>query len=301
MKKIISLVLVLTLALLTLCSCSKEGGESDESSVQIKYTYDSAYSAYDASVIRAYEALCDAVVKGEEKAGFNIGLLTKVNQLFYTSFPLSALVTDIKELSDKSGVAITYANEQSVHLDKVKAFDDKINEIVSQCKNGTVSDMEYTVNVYNFVAKNAEIKDASSADTVYSTIMNNTGNVFTYANMFEYLLQQNDIPAYHVIAQDMAGTGWGLSAGEIGGMLYYFDIGTEYYANSGEQLGYFGMTSEDVNREGLVSTQFTSGAAATDASDLKFEPCRSCKSWELKDGKLYVTNGNGITVEISAN
>ncbi len=116
--------------------------------------------------------------------------------------------------------------------------------------------------------------------------------------MFEYLLRHEDIPAYHILASDAAGAPWGLSAAVLDGELYYFDTMSENVMNGGEQLIYFGMTTDDVINEVLGSLYYTSRETADDASNLRFDTCRSCKSWQISDNSLLVTNGNNDVVEI---
>lgn len=297
MKKVLSILMVTVIVMLTFCSCSSSD-ESSSNEVSLKYTYDSAYSNYDASVVRTYEALCEAVVNGEESFGMNVGMLGQVSQLFYTSFPLSALVTEINELDDGTGISIKYSSGTDEHLSKVKDFDQRVSDIVSNCQENATTQMAYIVNVYDYIAINCVESDTSSADNVYSTIMSNKGNSFTLASMFEYLLLQNDIKAYHIIAEDKSGAGRGFSGAEIASKMYYFDVCAEYSLNNGNKLKYFGITMDDIKESGISSMSYTNGEDAIDSYDLKFQPCRDCKEWELKDSKLYVTKNDGVTVEI---
>ena len=117
--------------------------------------------------------------------------------------------------------------------------------------------------------------------------------------MFEYLLSQADIPAYHVIGTDAGGLSWGLSAAVIDDSLFYFDIMSEYYVNGGEQLVYFGMTSQDLKNEGIVSAMYTDKTSIQEATDLYFDICRSCRSWEIQNGKLLVSVASGDIVELA--
>ncbi len=299
MKKVISVILSLTVISLILCSCSAKEDEAVD--VQLKYTYDSIYGNMDSSVIRAYETLCDAVVNGDTDAGINTGLLAQANQLFYTSFPLSDLVSDIQPNSDNSGVVIKYKNGSEIHSESVKAFTDKINGIVSECKKGTTNDLEYIVKAYNYVASNADIDSTNASHTLYSTIMSDKVNAFTYTSMFEYLLNQNDIEANHIIATKEDGSSGAVSGALINGQYYFFDVGAECNINSGKGINFFGMTSEDLKERGFTKLVCTNGSVPPDASDLKFDPCRNSTAWELREGALLVTAADGTVVKITQN
>lgn len=280
------------------CSSGSDDGASEEAG--IKYTYDSAYSEFDTSTISAYESVCEAVVNGTEELRINIGMLDDVKQLIYTSFPLYCLIDDIIINDDSSGIIIKYTQDTDAHLSSVKAFSERIAEIQEACGAGDVSNAEYVVRVYNYVASN--ITESSEALlTSYDAIMNNKGNSYTYSNMFEYILSQSDIPAYHIIAIDSINGSKGLSAAVINDNFYYFDVMGEYNANGGLQLVCFGMTSEDAGNGGSASLMFSNHETAPDASDLTFDVCRMCKSWELNDGSLMVTKDDGETVKIELN
>lgn len=298
MKKYFSVALSVILTAVILCGCSSGTDDKTHTQVNIKYTYDSAYTSYDSSTVRAYETVCDAVVNGVEEVRVNTGMLDNVKQLIYTSFPLYCLIDDITVNSDNSGIIIKYTQETEAHLQSVEAFSDRISEIQEACGFGKVGNAEYTVNVYHYVASN--IKESADASvTSYDAIMKGEGTSFTFSNMFEYILQQSDIDAYHIIAIDSSKGSKGLSAAVINDNLYYFDVMSEYKANGGAQLVYFGMTTDDVNTEGLTSLIFSNQQFAPDASDLAFDACRLCKSWELKDGNLLVTRNDDEIVEIA--
>lgn len=299
MKKIISITLLAALISLMLCSCSAKETLTQE--VQFNYTYDSIYGNMDSSVIRAYETLCDAVVNGDAQAGINTGLLSQASQLFYTSFPLSDLVSDIQVNSDNSGVDIEYKNAGDKHSEMVKAFADKISGIVSDCKEGTVNNLEYIVKVYNYVASHAVIDSSNVSNTLYSTIMQGKGSVFTYTCMFEYLLNQNSIEANHIIASKEDGTSYAFSGALINNEYYLFDLGSEINRNSGKSVKYFGLTTEYAGKQGYTQLACTNGMEPPEASDLKFDPCRKSTSWELNGGALLVTTADGTVVKITQN
>lgn len=158
------------------------------------------------------------------------------------------------------------------------------------------SDKARAIAVYNYVCENMNLVDENGINC-YDAFINGKGNAFTYANMFEYLLQQYGIPAYHILAEDAGGAAWGLSAAELGGKLYYFDMAGEHYATDGKQLTCFGMTSEEVKASGLTNLIYTSREAAKNASDTEFDFCRGCVEWEIDGSNLLVTLKNGNVVE----
>lgn len=299
MKKLLSVVLAIALTAVCFTACS---GNKDDQTISleptIKITYDSVYSNYDASVINGYTEICTAIIKGETDVRVNTGMFTSIQRLVYTSFPLSYLVDSISVNDDNSGVVIKYKNDNQKHIELVKAFEDKVNQIKEACGGDSASDLLYTVNLYNYIAKNVVIADNSSI-SCYETIMENKGTSFTYSNMFEFLLQQKGITAYHVIAYDMAKTPFGITQAVINDGVYYFDVVGEYYANKGENLVYFGMTTEDVNAAGLSGMIYSNDDVAMDASDLDFDACRSCKSWEINGDSLLITRADQEVVEIS--
>lgn len=298
MKKIISLFMAVVISI-AFCACSKSAqNETDGNSAPIKYTYDGVYSYYDQSIIRAYESLCQAVVDGEEDVRLNLGMLENIQNLFYTSFPLSKLVKSIDKNSDNSGILISYINEKNEHLKLVGEFSSKVESIIKECEKDTAGDIAFTVRLYHYIASNMTESENPSV-SCYDTIMNNQGSMFSYSSMFEYILRQKGIVSYHVMAQDAAGKDWALSSAVLNGEIYYFDIMSEFYANKGTQLIYFGMTSADVSAEGLNNVVYMNQQPAQDSSDLHFDQCRSCKAWKIKNNSLLVTRSDDETVEIS--
>ena len=300
MKKFLSIALALILITVILCACSKNEKDkvnSDAEQSRIKYTFDSAYKSTDGSAVSAFEDLCDAVINYKSEIRMNTALLDSALQLLYTSFPLSELISDIKGAEDGSGVVISYKLSEEEHKKNVDSFISKTQEIINKCSEGTTNKGVFTVRVYNYIA--SSIVESAEATTCLDTVLGGKGTSYTYSQLFEYILRQKDIETYHVIAKDAAGNGWGLSGAMLYDNLYYFDIMTEFYANKGTQLLFFGMTTEDLKAEGLQDLLFTNQSAATDASDLRFDTCRKCTSWKLEGAKLLVTLHTKEIVEIA--
>lgn len=300
MKKLFCIALSIALVLVSFCACSKSEPktEVEEQSVELKYTYDTVYSAYDSNTINSYQKVCEAIVKGEGEATIDTQKLNEVNQLVYTSFPLYPLVESIAPNPDGYGVAITYKNDINTHKDLVKKFADKVNSIVKECKNGATNKAVYVVNAYHYVATNiAEISDESI--TSYDAIMTGKGNSFTFSNMFEYILLQNDIEACHIIAEDASGKSYGMSASKINDAVYFFDVTGESYSNSGNGLTYFAMNTKDVEKTGVKKMTYTNKSGVAEVKDDSFGDCRISKSFKVENDTLIVTLFDDSTKEIS--
>ena len=293
MKKYISVILCFVLLSLSFLSCSKSAQDGNSATVMdtLSYTYDSAY-AFDDITVRAFEGLCEAVVHGNEEVRINPSAFENTLQLFYTSFPLNALVENI-EATD-GAYKITFRNSETAHSDTLK-FIEKVHNVYP---NTEESDAVKLVKIYNKIASSIKPSD-NSAISCYETIMTGEGTSFSYSNMFEYVLQQNGIKAYHILCEKKDGSSKAISAAELGGEIYYFDVFAEYEDNGGKLLRYFGMTSEDVKSTGIKSTIYTNREAAAQASDLRFEALRDCASWEIKDENLSVTDKNNKIVQIA--
>lgn len=296
MKKISCIILSLLVLVFIFAGCSQK--TETQNSDKIKYTYDSAYS-YDGSTISAYESLCDAVVTYKNEVRFNTGMLSDVLQLFYTSFPLNALVETLDYSDGNSGIKIIFKNDEKTHKELVSQFQDKISEIIRKC-NTDSSKYVFVINAYNYVSSNISLSEEDGL-TVYDAIVSGKGNEYTYSNMFEYILQQGGIPAYHILATDESGASRGLSQADVNGALYFFDVGQEFKDNKGEKLLYFGMTTEELTACNVSNPLYTSTDKAKEADNPYFDACRLCKSWEIDSSKkkLLVTRNDGVIVEIA--
>lgn len=297
MKKIISVILSLIIIASCFSACSsKESNVSGE--LNIKFTFDSAYSSFDNSIKRGYEAVCNAIVNGESDVRVNIGMLDDINQLIYTSFPLSYLVASIDVNKDKSGIYIEYKNDLDKHLELVKAFDDKVKSLENALEYDTLSDNQYVLRVYDYITSNIKISP-NMAISLYETIMNDEGSIFSYSNMFEYLLLQKGIEAYHIIAQDAGGGGWTVSCAKLCDNYYYFDVASEFYSNTGSRLEFFAMNFDDLKNEGLNNIIYTNKKDAMICDDDKFSACRECRTWSINENIVEIITTNGESVEIN--
>lgn len=295
MKKLVSVMLCICFIALCFFGCGNSENDSN-SNAEIKSTYDSAYSSFDASTIRAYSSFCEAVIGYQTDVRLNVGMFDDIQQLFYTSCPLNILVKDITVNKDGSGLSVEYKNDEATHKQIVSDFSDKIVSIQEKCS--AVNDAVFVINAYNYVASSIEPGD-NSATTCYDTIMNGGGTEFTYSGMFEYILQQHGIPAYHILCEDAYGASKAMSAAVVNGNLYYFDVMSEYYANGGNQLLFFGMTTDDVIGMGYTNLIYTNREIAEDSSDLTFEACRFCSEWTVEGNNLIITKNDDEIVRIA--
>ena len=292
MKKTISIILCICLLALSFASC--KGAENKNNATiadSVKYTYDAAYSFNDA-VLRAYNDLCKSVIAGESEVRINSGFIDDVFQLFYTSFPLSAIVKSF--VPENAVYRIEYKSKEP-HADAM-LFLEKINQIKSEVYSENKT--EYAIKLYSKIASMVKISE-NSAITCYETVMKGEGTSFSYSNMFEYLLAQNDIKAYHILCEDENGASRAMSMAEIDGELYYFDVFRESEDNGGKLLRFFGMITDDIEAYGIRNVIYTNRQSAANSSDLRFDSLRNCKKYEIKDDKLLVTDKNGEIVQIA--
>ena len=292
MKRIISLILVIIAVLVSFSACSKtEKAETDQR--ELKITVDSTYN-FDSSVVSAYETLCKAVLAGEDFARINASMFSDVMTLYNTSFPLNAVVESVNINGDGSGVNIKYKANSKYNIEN---FRNMIFEIYDECSKGATTNGAYIAKVYSYIAGN--INPKSDYSTTFDAVINSCGNASAYAGLFEYLLLQKGIDAYHIVCTDAASNPWGISASVINGEIYYFDLFSEFEENGGKLLHYFGMTTQDVYNEGLSNLSLTNKMPPADSSDLAFEPCRYCELWEIDGNKLLVTKYDGVVVEVA--
>ena len=293
MKRIASLLLCAAFVCSAFFGCAKGEKKLNEKELFefISYTYDSAYSFED-SVIRTYNDLCEAVVKGDKEVRMNEAVFDDTLQLFYTSFPLNYLVEGIQPTD--AAFAITYKFDD--HAQRSKDFIQKIHQISVQCENE--NETAFAVNLYNYIASSV-IPSKNSAISCYETVMTGEGTSFSYANMFEYILQQRGINAYHILCEDENGNSAALSAAKLDGELYYFDVFKEYLDNKGKLLKYFGLTSAQLDEMGCSNTIYTNRFASDTALDSKFEKLGKCKDWKLDKEELLVTLDDGKVVHIA--
>lgn len=292
MKKILSLLLAITLVTTLFTACSQKKETNANGSQGLKITKDFHYSDTDESTLRAYEKLCNAVINGEAEVKFNTAMTEKVNQLFYTCFPLYTLVDSIHFLEDKSGVTVVYKNSADEHKNKVSAFTAGVNEIMSACKYGQVSNDTYFVNLYSYITKNVSVDNSGSS--AFDVIINKKGVPAAISSAFEYLLLQGGIDASHIVNMETGGMAKVLSSAQFKGNWYYFDPAGEIEKNKGAALVCFAMDDE---RAEIADTKgnflYTDQSEADVYTDKTYDV--------LKKSQSYAVDGSKLTVKIKNN
>lgn len=287
MKKIISTALAFLLVLCVFTACSKEQSESVDST-PLEITYDSHYENLSESSVRAYNSLCQAVINGDEQVLFNTSMGDDVNQLYYTSFPLNALVKSLDRLEEGNGLSITYFNDKDTHISLVKDFESKVNEIKTQCGAGTVSADRYVFNLYTYICENITIDDTLLSP--YDAIMSSKGSAQAISQMFEYLVLQGGGKASHLTNFDNGVNV--LSAVSLSGKWYMFYPALEISNNGGKGLTCFAMSYDRA-----VSTIGVSGFEYTDFVEVDAEVFSNTEFDTLENAYEYTIDGNQITTD----
>ena len=306
MKKIIAIILSAVLICTCFVGCADKNDTStpdanatDTNASALEFTFDTYYSAYDDSTIHYYEQMCQAINDQQSELRFNQSIYENVSQLLFTSFPLVDLIVNVSINNDMSGITNTYKYDNAQHTQLVNEFANKIDEIKSDCMYTKVSDNEYIINVYKYIASNI-VFSQNKAITLYETITTNQGTSFTYSRMFEYILQQSGIDTSHVIALDKAQGTCGLSIVFMDNSYFYFDPIREFTDNGGTKLKFFGMTTADAVNCGLSDFSFSDSTKITiEIIDPRFAPCRNCESYSVSNDVLTVVDAQSQTNEIS--
>ncbi|MGN1328482.1 MAG: hypothetical protein ACI4V4_02155 [Eubacterium sp.] len=296
MKKSICIIMSMVLLCLSITGCSSENDKKDSETVapvgDLKITFDSHYSDMDESAVRAYEKLCNAVINHETELKFNTSMMDDVNQLFYTSFPLYALVDGMEFLDGNTGVSISYKYEAEEHTKKIDEFKNAVSEIMNVCAYGNVGNNQYVLNLYTYISSNVTIDN--SVTTVMDTIINKKGISATISGMFEYFLLQADIPACHIMNLDSNSIARMISMAEFNGGTYYFDPASEINETSGSGLVYFAMDSERATVSSNDEFVFTDQTKPEEIVDDTYNMLSTCTSYTVEDNKVIADcKGNG--------
>ncbi len=282
MKKIISICISICLLICVFAGCSKDN--DDKQIKELPVVYDSHYANYDSSAVSAYENLCTAVMNGETEVKYNIRMLDSVNQLYYTSFPLNALVDSVDILPDSSGVEIKYKNDLETHLKLVQDFNDKVNEILEACNYSSVTSSRFVLNVYNYITQNFTIDN--NVVNVYDTIMQGKGVKSAVNSAFEYLILYAGGKASHAVNMDGASNM--ISLANFNNDWYYFDAASEIDANGGKALKYFAMNDQRVSSYVNGQFKYTDGVIIGTVTDNKYDKLENASSYEVKNDEISV-------------
>lgn len=294
-KKLVSVLLCLCLFSSVFCSCSNENKASEknnettqEKAFSLKITYDSSLSPND-SVLRAYKVLCNAVINGETEVKFASEMQEEVFQLYYSGFPLRVLVDNIEVNGDQTGYVIKYKNSIDEHKALVGEFTEKIGQILELCGKGSVSDEIFAANAYKYTATHIS-PSSDESSTVFDAVIYGEGMSAAFAGLFEYLLQQNNMKAIHIIGTEKSNSFWSWSIAEIEGAYFHFDPYSEYLVTQGEGLKYFGETDDDrINDFMSESFRTPSNVSPPLCSDNRYGSVRNCKSWTVENSTIIIS------------
>lgn len=274
MKKYISLLLSIIVCLTVFAGCTKSGSDSE-----YVITMDSHYDYVNDTAVRSYEKLCNAVINGEEEVRFNTAHMDEINQLFYTCFPLYPLVESIDILENNTGVGIKYKNDMDKHKELVSQFDDKISDIMKECRYSKVSTDEYIFNVYVYITSNFKID--SSIFTTFDTVVEGKGYNASINSLFEYLVLRGGGKASHIISSTGSNI---MSMVNFAGKSYFFDPAKEIEINSGTALVYFAM---DTSRAAGVFL-YTDNTDVEKIEDNSFSKLALSESYTVKKSTVTV-------------
>lgn len=294
MKRLIAAILAAVLIVSAFAACSnqnKEVSEKNEALSEIGFTIDSHYENMDESSVRAYEKLCNAVVLGDNSVKFNVSMLEDVNKLFFTSFPLHALVEKLTVSGDSSGVDITYKNPLEKHKALVSEFYAKINEIKEQCEFGKVNADRYIFNVYTYITANFKLD--SSSLTVFDTVIRGKGHSSALASLFEFLVLQGGAKACHALGASSI-----LSYVQFKDEWYYFNPAADIEKNQGKALIGFAMQQ---SRTGDMDFLFTDQTEIPKVSDKKFDQLKNSLSFSKDGDAIKVICNNDETYLLEFN
>lgn len=288
MKKYISLLLslIMILTLSVGCSSEKNDDKNDKSSFSQKLTVDYHYKNIGESTVSSYNKLCNAVLNYETSCKINLTDIDNISLLFYTSFPLYYLVDNLDKNADNTGIIISYKLSEQEHFEKIKQFNDAVEELRLECGHGKVSKDVFLLNVYSYIAQNFTI-DVNTT-TVAETAITKKGYSSSLSGLFEYLVLSEDIPACHVIKMKNNAPSSMLSCAMLNGNFYFFDVSQEISNTSGRGLKYFAMSSKRA-LSGKASLCYTDNTELETLDDETFYQLKDCVSFSL-DGKTLKAN-----------
>lgn len=283
MKKAISVLLSLILITGIFAGCSKAENSETSGQNNVSITIDTHYSSMDSSAVRAYEKLCNAVIAGKKEVKFNAALSDDVYQLFYTCFPMYALVDSVKTLEDMSGASITYKNSDEEHQELVSQFCAKIEKIKTACEYGSVNTSRYVFNVYDYIVRN--IKVDNSVVSAFDTIMQGKGCSAAICSVFEYLVLQGGGEASHVSsALDI------VTYAQFMDKWYYFNPASDISDSEERTLKGFAM---DSRRAGGMLFFYTDSSQVDKVTDKTYDKLENAVSYIPDGDKMNVTLSDG--------
>lgn len=299
MKKVLSILLSILLISAVFAGCNNKAENDNDAdfNTDTYITVDSHYAFTDESVKRAYEKLCTAVIDGADTVNFNTQMLDDITQLFYTSFPLNALVSGIHLLQDRTGVSITYKNDIDIHKQKVSEFYSKVNEILDACNLDNAGKDRFVFNVYSYITTNFQID--TTVVSVYDVIMNSKGAAASINSAFEYLVLCGSGEASHVV--NTTGAAAMISLVKFNSDFYYFDPGSEIISNSGAALKYFAMNDKRVSSYIFGGFNYTDQTEVGTVDDETYDNLAFSVSYTATDDGISVDYGNNDSFMLEIN
>ncbi|MCM1115208.1 MAG: hypothetical protein NC397_06890 [Clostridium sp.] len=295
MKKIVSIILSMLLIVSVFAGCS--GGSTAASVDSDKLiTKDGHFSVMDASTVSAYEKLCNAVINYDSEVKFNTMLIDGVNVLYYTCFPLKALVKNVEVLEDNTGFSIIYANDIDTHKELIAQFSEKVNSILEACSYTKVSANRFLFNVYTYITSNFTIDN--SITNTYDAIINNKGNSSAINSVFDYFINISGGDSSKAI--NLVGSATVVSIAKLNGEYYYFDAAKEIETTAGEALEYFGMDDSRIHRYVAGSFAYSDGSTIDNITDDHYAKLASSVSYSADEKEISVMlkNNDKYTMDI---
>lgn len=300
LKRIICILLSIALVSLAFTACAKkEQTGSEQSGYALKFTVDSHYSDFDESTVKTYERLCNAIIERKPDFRFNTTMLDDVNTLIYTSFPLHTLIKEFKAFEDNTGISISYNFEAEEHAQKVQDFSKAVKEIEKACGYGKVDNNTYLINVYTYFAQN--FAPNNSYYTLIDTAITKNGISATVTGLFEFVLLQAGIKAYHIICTNPELIGKAMSMVELNGKLYVFDVFKEHRSNGGKGLTCFAMCGERAGMSKKNVYTYTNGDELEVPENEEFAQLAEAVSFTYDNGTIKAVTADGDEVTVKLN
>lgn len=294
MRKIISFLCVIFTVTAVFAGCSDSSARS--AGFSLSMVYDAHYSDMESGAVEAYDTLCNAVIGGESSITVNNAYYDDASRLFYVSFPLSQLVSDIKLNSDGS-LRIIYTETTSQHRESVENFTDRVYSILSDCGYPEASKNALLLNLYTYVSKN--IKQNLEYSTAYDAIVSGQGSSSSYEAAFRYLVQQAGLSASRVYGVSYDGTHF-MTEVEVDGEIYYFDPCAENAYSGGKGLSYFGMGVIGLQQIGVGREVSYSDDALIpfEENSGRFDSLFQTVSYSYENGLISAEKSSGEIVEV---
>ena len=257
---------------------------------------------YDEDTEETFRAYCEAVIKGETEficKSSDFRIVTRLKMLASEYMPIAFAYANVTNIDSDNVAHIDYGMSTDEFLTKLKAFDDKVIQILDEtCKAG-YSDAENAIAIYDYFARNFTYTTYTSS---YVAIMEENGICQDFASAYDYLLGQAGIDA--CVCNSMLNKqfphSWSLI--RIDGKYYHAD--PTYALSNPGTIRYFGFTDERrSSMDNYEEFPFTYGFESFDdpegkfrSQDDRFISLSDSTNYELdlNNGQIkYVSAGTG--------